>query len=627
MNIGWRFPLNDNGAEDGLNHPGIETFLKSPIESLAREIIQNSRDAAKTSGKSVRVDFDLYEVPRQLFPDVDGFSQTLDRCLEYWPDNSKTQKFFSKAKAILEAENIYFLKISDYNTRGLTGSYKERGTDWYKLTKSVGASDKGGGQDGSFGIGKHAPYACSALRTVFYGTKDVEGNSAFQGVCKLVSHLNNDGFATQGTGFFGETNKLKPLHEFDLVDRFFDRKHHGTDVFIAGFEYFDDWEERIIRSVIENFFVAINAGELVVNVHGTRIDAESLEALIDTYFGHEVKGLTWQFYRALTEEKSYFFSDDDFQGLGRVELHIATGKELSKQVAMFRRSGMLVYRKKHFRTPLRFAGVFVARGEGLNSLLKSLEPPSHDDWQSARHEDPKYANGILRDLNSWISEKIREISPADEADDIDPEGVSSYLPDERDDAVGQGVPDEAEEGQERPMPIELQTRFAKTHGHELAAGETAGGNEATGTVEVGSSGENDLEDGAGSEAVPGGANEESGDSQVESSQSQNANARGGRLNLTQLRMFCSDAKTGAYRLSCVPEVSGSGHIAVDVVGEVGREVAPVLSVVDAMTGHALNVSHNGKIGPIMFESGKKIILSVVLSNKLRCALEVAAYAD
>lgn len=36
---------------------------------------------------------------------------------------------------------------------------------WFRLTKAVGSSDKNAGKLGSFGIGKHVPYACSNLRS------------------------------------------------------------------------------------------------------------------------------------------------------------------------------------------------------------------------------------------------------------------------------------------------------------------------------------------------------------------------------------------------------------------------------------------------------------------------------
>ncbi|CAE6689426.1 hypothetical protein R70006_00269 [Paraburkholderia domus] len=627
MKIGWRFPLNDDGAEDGLNHPGIETFLKSPIESLAREIIQNSRDAAKNSGTPVRVDFDLYDVPREIFPGIGGFEKVLDRCADYWSTSGKTQKFFQKAKTIVGSEYIRFLKVSDYNTKGLGGSYEQRGTDWHKLTKSVGASDKGGGQDGSFGIGKHAPYACSALRTVFYGTKDIEGNTAFQGVCKLVSHLDGKGQVTQGTGYFGVESNKGPLHDFAELNDFFGRTRHGTDVFIAGFDYGDDWEVRIIRSVIENFFVALQSGDLSVFVHGRRIDAATLPAWMEEVFAGETKELTLQFYEALTDEKSYFFTEDNFLGLGRVDLHIAVGKEYSKQIAMFRRSGMLVYRKNRFRTPLRFAGVFIARGEELNVLLKSLEPPSHDEWQASRHESPKHAASVLRDLNLWIVEKIREISPLDTSEYIDPEGISKYLPDEADTTETKEQDKDGEDGVETPKPVEFTTRFVQPKGHETVTGSQSGGDTERASEQHKNDEINDEDDGD-SYAESGGSDDEpSGPDSTDAGEGSGHQALGGRVNLTGTRVFCTDANSGSYRLACVPEVTSVGHLVFDVVGEVGREVAPVLTASLVETGEQLAVGHGGRIGPIAFEAGKKMLLSVQLKNKLRCALEVSAYAN
>jgi hypothetical protein len=627
MKTGWRFPLSDNGPEDGLNHPGIETFLKSPIESLAREIIQNSRDAAKDSGTQVRVDFELWELPKEQFPGIKEYTKLLDQCQSYWKESVKTVKFFEKARAIAASEFIPVLKVSDYNTKGLRGSYEKRGTDWHKLTKSVGASDKGGGQDGSFGIGKHAPFACSGLRTVFYGTKDVDGNLAFQGVCKLVSHLNDDDEPTQGTGYFGNVSNLGPIHDLSKLEPMFGRNAHGTDLFIAGFDYAEDWEERIVRSVLENFFVAIHGGDLVVYVHGTRIDHSSLSELMHQYFSDDSRSATLQFYEAFTNEKSYFVTEEDFRGLGRIDLHIAIGKHFSKQVAMFRRSGMLVYRKKGIRTPLRFAGVFVAKGEQLNLLLKSLEPPSHDEWQAARHEDRKYAASVLRELNLWISEKINEISPTDDSEHIDPEGVSNYLPDERDTGEQKDQPDDTEDGDAVPKPVELVSRVAPPLALQQSTGVESDEDGDGFESDVESSDDSDSEEGQVPAAQSDGGGDDNGGDAVSGDDAGGPRGLGARVNLTTSRMFCTDASKGAYRLICVPEVSGTGHLSIDIVGEVGREPATVLSASVPASKNEIKITHNGKIGPLKFEAGSRIVLSVLMSKQLRCALEVVAYAD
>ena len=96
-------------------------------------------------------------------------------------------KFFKHILEAMRKRGISCLRISDFNTTGLTGSHEEYNSPWCNLTKSSGASDKSGGAGGSFGIGKFAPYACSVLRTVFYSTSDTEGICAAQGVDCSIS--------------------------------------------------------------------------------------------------------------------------------------------------------------------------------------------------------------------------------------------------------------------------------------------------------------------------------------------------------------------------------------------------------------------------------------------------------
>lgn len=105
------------------------------------------------------------------------------------------------------------MRISDFNTTGLLGSAEEYNSPWTNLTKSSGASDKVGSQGGSFGIGKFAPFACSDLRTVFYSTKDKDGEKASQGVARLTSFKKSDEDTAQGIGFYGEPSKNNPMKE------------------------------------------------------------------------------------------------------------------------------------------------------------------------------------------------------------------------------------------------------------------------------------------------------------------------------------------------------------------------------------------------------------------------------
>jgi len=624
MPLAWVFPPNNDGPEDGLNHPGIETFLGSPLESLAREIIQNSRDASANPGNPVEVHFGFFHLRREWFPGLKEYARMLDACEEYWGENKKTRKFFAKAKRVFEQDTIPFLKISDYNTRGLTGSAGTRNTDWHKLTKAVGASDKEGGQDGSFGIGKHAPFACSSLRTVFYCTKDIDKQTAFQGVAKLVTHLNPRGETTRGEGFYGEKKGLRPVFDLAEVHQLFSRRRFGTDIYVAGFDYGEDWESLIVRSVIENFLVAIHEQQLIVRVGTTRIDSTSLPTLIEAYMQNDTRTVAPCFYQALVGEDKHFYFDDDFQGLGRVELHIAAHAGYPKQVAMVRRSGMVVYPKKHFRTPLKFAGVFIAKGEKINAILKSLEPPSHDYWEPERYDRPSEARALLKAITTWITDHLREISTAVDTEEIDPEGLSQFLPDDIDQAEEKKGDDSRDGGQFTPREVEIETRALRPSSRQPSAGGESGmgSDEGDSATEGDSSNQSNggwpsTEQGGGED--PGsGATPGDGDSVA---------SRETRINLERVRLYCSDYSTGQYRLSFEPDFDGCGIIRVNIVGEVGEEPAPVKSAEFVATGEAIALGGHGALGPMQFVKGKRQEIVVTLRNHLRCAMEVSAHAS
>ena len=62
----WIFPSTGGGERQGLNNTGIEQFKDNPIKSLAREICQNSLDAAEHY--PVTVEFKTFEIKRESFP-------------------------------------------------------------------------------------------------------------------------------------------------------------------------------------------------------------------------------------------------------------------------------------------------------------------------------------------------------------------------------------------------------------------------------------------------------------------------------------------------------------------------------------------------------------------------------
>lgn len=394
----WNFPSNNNGAITGIADSGIETFKGTPIKSLAREICQNSLDAAKHSGEPVRIDFSRFEIDSNKIPDKKSLENALTRSLEFWSmqKSDKAKSFFKKAISVIQSPRISCLRISDFNTTGLTGSRAEYNSPWCNLIKSSGASDKSGSNGGSFGIGKSAPFACSSLRTIFYSTADCEGICASQGVARLTSFKDKNNETTQGTGFYGNRQNTPNYSQFSL-DPNYHRKDDdfGTDIFILGFSGDDEWKREIVTSILDGFLYAIYNGFLIVNVDEITISKDTLPSLIVTYkpFLQEHAD---EYYQTFVDTKlSRTFNkslDDDPEIQGELTLRLMIMPDYHRRVAMIRQTGMKIKDKGNISGLIPFAGTLFIEGDSINSYLRGLENPQHLDWEVERAENKARLN-------------------------------------------------------------------------------------------------------------------------------------------------------------------------------------------------------------------------------------------
>jgi len=432
-NMKLQFPLNNGGQEVGISEGGIEHFTGKQVESLCKEILQNSLDA-RIPGSQVKVKFELVQIPKNLIPEISELEKTIKRCLEFWKGNSKAEKVLKKSLKSLQQDKVEILKISDYGTCGLTGANKNRDSNFFNLVKSSGVSSKGGQAGGSFGIGKFAPFACSFPRTVFYSTLDIEGNHAFQGVSRLVTHEIN-GETTQGVGYIGNSNGNKPVLNKKIIPQIFLRDEAGTDVNIVGFSGEKNWKESVIRASLNSFFESIHEGKLVIEVDGEVIDRSNFEILGEKYLKDDNSEYTYQYFKCITADEgeskkifkeNFIFENNDF---GEIELHLYKNRKFNKKVAYLRSTGMKIIDKGNFRTALQFSGVLKLNGEKINSFIRSLETPSHDKLEYDRHDEPKYAKKVLAALNKLIREKVGEFSKVNDGEELDMKGVSRFLPD------------------------------------------------------------------------------------------------------------------------------------------------------------------------------------------------------
>ena len=77
----WYFPSNDNGEVKGINDSGVALFRGTPLKSLAREICQNSLDAARE--KTVRIEFNAFTIPAKSLPGCSALKDTFEKCADF----------------------------------------------------------------------------------------------------------------------------------------------------------------------------------------------------------------------------------------------------------------------------------------------------------------------------------------------------------------------------------------------------------------------------------------------------------------------------------------------------------------------------------------------------------------
>ena len=452
--IGWRFPPTNGGRVDGFNDPGIAHFSGTPYSSLARETIQNSLDARDRYDQPVHVSFEMIE----LSPDDLGqaeLSVALEACRVEWDSDDPAQPELIRAEEVLARERIPFLRVSDRNTSGL------RDKQWRTLVKMQGASFKADleGAGGSFGIGKYAPFAVSALRTVFYWTCYEEGGrnlERFQGKCVLMSHQ-HEGIEVQGTGFYGlrdgcvaMTTSIADCFRLTSQDS---RPILGTSLAIAGFMEARNWRRRVASSVIENFFYAIDRGQLKVLIepgdgddHLFEIDDTTLDqwfaALLDENPGSEDEQAEGG--NSLSQALALWrISDTDAppiekqdQDLGHCLLWIRVEEGLPSRVGFVRQTGMLVTTQQ--RNLIRFPGfrdfaaLCVFEDPAGNELLRRMENPRHDQFEPDRLPKVERQRGqrALKRITDWIRSEVRsQAGPPEGGRSTVLSELATYLPD------------------------------------------------------------------------------------------------------------------------------------------------------------------------------------------------------
>ena len=461
--INWRFPPLSGGTRQGYTNNDIEAFKGEELmDNLAREVCQNSLDAKIATNKDpVKVVFELKHVPTSEYAVFQDYTTCIDGCRRYWGESmdSKLSRFLDDAEEMLARTSIPVLVASDFNTKGLRGSRtRELDSPWEALTGADGVSaNKSSTSGGSYGIGKNAPFACSALSMVFYNTYAEDNERAFIGVARMATLLNRNNKETQRVGRYqkndDENERWDPIFAED-ADPFRDlflRTEQGSDVIVVGFNQEGFWMDRIAKAIIKNFFVAISEKKLVVELRENaivrRIDFSTLGQVVSDYDNDKEMVVTSQLFKAFTEpDKKEFLSIIEEND---AEIYIKADSSFGRTIGHFRDTGMLIYLKSR-RIFQHYAAVFVVRGEKLGALLRATEPARHNRWDyklitgSSQEEKDKRktARISIQKIDEDVLALLRSQFEVASADTVDAAGVGEYLPDDVDGLAGAAVGDD-----------------------------------------------------------------------------------------------------------------------------------------------------------------------------------------
>ena len=414
-----------------------QDFKSNPIYYLAREAIQNSIDAwtdkAKKAKHPVKVVFKLHEIPTAKVLCRDEIVDAFNRADVYWKTRHESfGKIWESARSSLKAPLVRFLEVSDYNTCGLEGDDRTVGNRWHSLVKSEGVPNPNAGAGGSYGIGKMAPFACSDARTVLYSTRTKSGH-AFQGVCRLATFEKErvrrapDGFIGLDSGHSAEP--YVAVRKEGDIPRLFLRSEIGTSVWCVGFIREKEWVKEVVAATLDSFWLAIHLGNLEVQVISPGepdvvINKEELADVIKKAGADAKLALhslmayetTNKDHKVISTAKEAFHTT-----LGPVKLYLSFGgKDMCSNQCYQVRNNYMRIRSNKWRCPVDYTAVVVCDDPDGSAFLRSMEPPSHEDWvpELLGPVEKKRAKKVLNDLEAWLRKTINAVAAAGSGDEI-----------------------------------------------------------------------------------------------------------------------------------------------------------------------------------------------------------------
>lgn len=447
-NCKWFFG-KEGGIDIGPNDPIHQTFKGNPYYSIVREAIQNSLDAVNDNRFPVSVAFQYFDIDRLDYPSFFQLEEHISQSLEYYKTNGDAQRLFGDMTKYLSGIEkgkkklkVSCLKISDSNTKGM---HFADGTEspFYAFLRAAGVSSKMlSGSGGSFGFGKGAYFALSPIKTLVVSSKDVEGNVFFEGATRLTTHKNASGEKITAYGFY-DSNDGNPITIEENIPEIFKRTETGTDINVIGLWYEPHRNILMIKSVLNNFWLAIHEHKLVVTINDVTISKENLEQVIDEYFptefesGNATEIESWNpkpYYKAVkyaeANDQFKIFSDV-LDTLGKVKMYVYLEKGLPNRTAFFRKPKMVVFKRTN-RKINGYAAVFICESEEGNNILRMMENPAHNEWRKENYPSDegrthKIARKAENEYSDYVNAKLDSLAKLNTSKKVAFLGLEEFL--------------------------------------------------------------------------------------------------------------------------------------------------------------------------------------------------------
>lgn len=445
-NCKWYFADQPNGQEVGPNNAMEQSFKTHPYASLVRESIQNSLDAVLDKSEPVVVKFTFMEMQGVDYPEFFELQHHIQGCLDYFPNNHNARVTYGEMRKLFEGNKYHnhlgFIRVSDYNTKGMTYEDGNTDTPFYAFVRSAGVTVKDDSSaGGSFGFGKAAYYLLSPINTIIVSTCTEDYKKYFEGAASLCTHTYK-GAKKMAFGYYDDQNG-KPITEESDIPAKFRRSEPGTDINILGFDMNDTDEaiQEMTEAVLRNFWMAIYDGKLVVNINDdVEIRKDNIEELMEQHFedtddttrkaGYYNPRPYFDAVRLTGSSGKYLFFEDELPLLGHVCLFVFKKKGATDKIAFMRALRMLVYAKRT-RTNYGMYGVFYCDSEKGNDLLRNMENPAHDEWKSSnwRVNGKTFGMGriALQEMENFITECLSSAFSLKEKKAIDIKGLEEFL--------------------------------------------------------------------------------------------------------------------------------------------------------------------------------------------------------